>query len=303
VVSWKRSRRWLAAAAAALLLAAAAGAGGLDTLLPATRQASLQVVLEPSGPARSEVVLTAHYDSKTELFDHVQRSIVFGVAGALTLAMVIGVARGKRAARPLALAAALALLLLAGHLQGHRLVRDHSHGIVDDGAACALLVEIATHMQRLQHTRVRCVWFAGEEAGAQGSIAFVRDMHGFASDPRPRVVNLEGVGAGPDLAFAAHEWTRAGLRAADAQLAVDIRRAARGELRHLSLPVLTDAGPFLAADLAAVTLLNLPQGASTIRGLHSGRDRMAALDARGLDATRAVLAAFLAETDSSPAAR
>jgi peptidase M28-like protein len=302
-VSWKRRRRWLGAAAAATLLAAAAGAGGLDALLPATRQASLQVILEPSGPARNEIVLAAHYDSKTELFDHVQRSVLLGVAAALALATVVVVVRGGTAARPLASAAALALLLTAAHLQGHRFVRTRSHGIVDDGAACALLVELATRMPPLHQTRVRCVWFAGEEAGAQGSAAFVREMHGFRSAPRPRVVNLEGVGAGPDVAFAACEWTAGGPRAADARLVADIRRAAPGRVRKLSLPVWTDAGPFLDSGLAAVTLVNLPQGASTIRGLHSGRDQVAALDRRGLDATRAVLAAFLAQTDSAQTSR
>ncbi|UCE03262.1 MAG: M28 family peptidase [Candidatus Latescibacterota bacterium] len=290
-----RSRRWLIGCALALTLGLAGIAGLADPLLPSARQTSIEVVVEPREPSRSEVVLAAHYDSKTELFDHVERSVLFGASVLLAGATILLRLRRPRRVRVVASAAAFATLLCA--LQWSALpLRGRSHGAIDDGAACVLLVQLATTLQTepLQRTRVRLVWFSGEEVGAQGSAAYLRARR---VDEPVRVINLEGIGAGSRLATSSHEWTWPGIRSVAPELLAALERAAGEPLVDLVVPLFTDAGMFLRAGLGAVTLLNVAPGAVTIRHLHGPGDRMHAVDWRGYEKSRRTLLRFLAAID------
>ena len=272
-------------------------AGGFDALLPTTRAANLAVVIEPRGPAHCEVILGAHYDSKTELLDHLGR----GLCAALTAwAAVVGlcVTRWRpRAARILGGVAAAGLALGGLHLGSGLVLGARSHGIIDDAAACALLVEQARalHDRPLESTRVRCVWWAAEERGAQGSRAFVR-----ALERRPdAVLNLESLGAGPRLGLVGIEWTGSGFVPPDLHLVAALQRCAPLRLTRLPAPAVTDAGPWLAIRVPAVTLLNLRANSLPASGLHGPRDRIEATDRVGVEAAGALVRAWLTEVDAS----
>lgn len=293
--------------------------GGLDRLLPGSTMINLTAVVEPRGAARQEVLLIAHYDSKTEWLDHQQRGILTGAvcfAGVAALASAAA-ARGARRRRRGAWAraasrcraslpywtatAGLGLALLGAHLVSGKFLPQRSHGIVDDGAACALLVELARSARAAPaaSTRLSFLWSAGEELGAQGSTAAAR---GAARETAGSVLNLECLGAGPDLAYAGAEWTGVALGGPDLELRRALAAATPGKLHRLLVPVVTDAGPWLRARARAITLLGTgPQGRPA-RGLHRPQDRRSAFDAAGFDLARHTVRAFLAHCDSIAAA-
>lgn len=294
VAAWRQRRLFLYGTAAALLAALLVGSGALDALLPSVPQTNLHYLVQPQQEQLFEVLLSAHYDSKTEWLDHVERSIA---AGACWLACAVGMflnLRRRPGARPAAVVAAGTLVALALHWGGGRWL-PRSHGMVDDAAACTLLVELAARASHrpLLHTRLRFVWFSGEEVGGQGSEALSWRLD--ATKPR-LVLNLETIGAGPRLVYAAREWTGRSLAGPAAET---VRQLTDAGLRDtLPFPVQTDAAAFLRRGTPAVTLLNTPRSASWIRGLHSKADCLPAVDLRGLEATRTFLLQLLLDMDS-----
>jgi len=289
----RRFRRtgWVAGTVAVLLGVGAFG-GGLDAFLPARAAATLEVVVEPESTVAREIVLGAHYDSKTELFDHVGRAVAYTAA---LLLLVAGFAVRRSAAGFVAACALAAAAAAGGRFAGAR-----SHGIVDDAAAVALVVEIAAQVRAapLATTRLRAVWWCDEEVGAQGSAAWLRDAH-LDSVPR-RGINLECIGAGPRLGYAAREWTGAGWRRAPGAVVAALQNAAFDSLHALALPVVTDAGPLRRRGIEIVTLVGLEADASPPRGLHRSSDAMEALDAHGLARAATVVRRFLAAADGVP---
>ncbi len=269
-------------------------------MLPASTQANLFVVVPPRGLVHREILLTAHYDSKTEPLVHLGRAVLFAFTGAVFILATLLAWRRRGPRRRAAVLAALALLAAGAQLAAGRFLLERSHGIVDDAAACALLVDLAAELQAhpLAHTQVRCVWFAGEEAGAQGSAAMAPSLRARAST----FVNLEGIGAGPELAYAALEVDGRRLHRASPEMVAALASCHDATLRRLRLPLLTDAGRLRRAGLAGLTLLTLPRGTSVITGLHSKNDRLARLDTAGYDKTLRLLQTYLARADAPRAA-
>jgi hypothetical protein len=308
-----RARRavWIAAGIAALL-AVASLSGALDPLQSPSPEVSLQVVVEPVGTAQRELLLAAHYDSKTEPFDHVERS---GLALGLAILLVVGILgallprRGSRlaASRATALVATLALGLGSFQLAGARWMKNRSHGIVDDAVATALLVDLAgdLHAAPPRTTRLRFLWFAAEEIGAQGSAAAAAALVPELASPRavpaalPRVlVNLEAIGSGPELGFAGREWTGRGTAIPDSTLVAILGRALGARPRKLPFPVVTDAGPFARRGVPGITLLGLPRGYLPPRHLHGPHDRLTAIDVEGMQLARRTLERLVSEIDA-----
>lgn len=182
----------------------------------ARQQANVIVTMPPvdggAGAARQEVVLSAHYDTKTEALDHDKRRVFTATLGP---AMALCLATGAAAWAPEALGdvlggaipvltsgaqlgAAGVLLFCWGmglNLATGRFLPRQSTGAVDDGGACAVLLEmarrLATGAVRLERTRVTLAWFSGEEVTMQGARAWVRSRQWALP---ARAVNLEAVG-------------------------------------------------------------------------------------------------------------
>ena len=169
------------------------------------------VVRFPAPQPRREVILCAHLDSKTELLDHGQREVLLRLGGpAMGLALLAGagmaaerllvVGTASRTVHWLAFLAALPVAVyglgMGASLVGGRFSRQPSNGAVDNGAAVALLLDLARRLHRgslsLDHTAVALLFTVGEEAQMQGALAYVG---GRTAWPLPTcAVNLDVVG-------------------------------------------------------------------------------------------------------------
>lgn len=262
------------------------------------RRKGENIVIEFSSPcAGREVVLCAHYDSKTELLDHRQRALFVEhtrlwsaltlLVGALApLVHYLDVAAPRWSRVVYEGNVALAILLGIGawglglHLSLGRVVKPSS-GAVDDGAACAVLLRLAERLARAglpdPATRVTIVLFAGEEANMQGSRAYVR------SRPWPlpaRVVNLELLGQDGEYVL----WEEDGDAFRRATVPQDVRtwvvRAVyrmTGRRPQLGGRINSDGFSFLRAGIPTATLGTLDRHWGT-RGLHRPTDRPERVD-------------------------
>ena len=229
LTKWRRSRTLAILTLAFWIVAIGCGRGSFDFALPARAQASLRVSVDCAAAKRREVLLLAHYDTKTEPLDHVARTLLIAVALVSCSLAWAFLLRRRGPLTWLLPVALMALVGLAAQLALGRWLPARSSGIVDDAGACVLLADLATQLQHtpLQHTRVHFLWTSGEEVGAQGAAAMaqraeIRAVDGF--------INLEGIGAGPDLADAGWEFGGWRLLRADAGIRTRLRRCAA---RHL----------------------------------------------------------------------
>ncbi|NOY98387.1 MAG: Zn-dependent exopeptidase M28 [Chloroflexi bacterium] len=295
--------------------------GALDTALHlplvtwpgARRGENLLLEFGPPEPRR-EVVLCAHYDSKTELLDHRQRAfflkhIPAGIALSLALGLLgpldawLHALGSPWADLSFRLGAALSvpLLFLAWgfglHLSLGRWL-EPSQGAVDNGAACAILLGLAQRLAAgeipLQKTRVTLALFTGEEVNMQGSRAYVKSREW----PLPAaVVNLEIMAQDGDYVL----WEQDGdafrlLPTAPRlnELLSGAVQAATGIAPRRVGPVNSDAASFLFAGLPATTL-----GAYDARladtGLHRPSDNLARVVMSRLPEGVRILEHFLEE--------
>jgi hypothetical protein len=152
----------------------------------ARRGENILIEFEPPG-ARREIILSAHYDSKTELLDHRQRAYLFrhmnlgilltlllGCWGPLDAWLV------NNAIHWIGVLLTIPLLLLAWgmglHLSLGRTLKP-SQGAVDNGAACVILLGLAEKLSQREslppETKITLALFTGEEVNMQGSRAYV----------------------------------------------------------------------------------------------------------------------------------
>jgi acetylornithine deacetylase/succinyl-diaminopimelate desuccinylase-like protein len=308
-----RARRPGAALAVAVLVPALLLAQ-LDYQLPvfawvdAQTQHHVRVRIPVESPTQ-RLLLTAHYDTKTDALDHVQRAPIDFLALAAVALMILGAValglgpRWPRRRRLLggvagAAAAGAALCGVASFLalSAGAFLPKRSPGALDDGGACAVLVRLASVLTRappLERTEVEILLFSAEEVGVQGSREFARRRFGSEPELPTRVVNLEGLGASADHAVLGRE--RFALRSfpPDADL-VGLLDAVHREQFAKPLEVTahggaTDARSFLARGIPAATLITRAAGPRFTRGLHSWRDDRSRLDQRSLEASLAYL--------------
>ena len=267
--------------------------------------------------ARRELIVCAHYDSKTEPLDHRGRRLLLkgAVFAGLPLTLFLGLAgplehalaqtASPWAGRIYALAAGLAIaqLLLCGSLGLNaalgRFVQP-SRGAADNGAACAIVLEVARLLHQgavgLKKTKVTLLLCSGEEVGMQGSRAYVRHRVW----PLPAaVLNLEIMGQSGGYIV----WQREGYllqwHATDPSLNRALDRAVEKVTgrRPQARPeaVMTDAASFLRAGLPAAILSTLHPRLGD-RGFHRPADGPQRLEQGslqdGVDIVLAVAGAF-----------
>jgi len=297
----------------------------LDGLLPvfgwigAATQQHVVARVSPAGSAApaQRLLFTAHYDTKTDLLDHVERApidllgapiLLFMVAGAICLRLAQRGARRSTMLQRVATAAAwtgalygVALFLV---LSAGAFVTARSPGALDDGAACAVLVQVAEALaaQPLARTEVEIVLLSAEEVGVQGSREYANARFAEPPDLPTAVVNLEGIGAAADLALFRREAFVLRSYPPDPQLAAlldAVHREQRGRPLHVTFyPATTDARSFLVRGVPAATLLSDPADHALLRHLHSARDDRSRLDPDALSATRDYLLAVARAADA-----
>jgi hypothetical protein len=272
--------------------------------------------VRPEGPPVQRLILAAHYDTKTDLLDHVERAPIELASPALIVLLVAGglaltAAPGRRFARALARvagfgAAAWGAGLFAAFSAG-AFVPARSPGALDDGGACAVLVRLAEQLASepaLERTEVELLWLAAEEVGVQGSWAYAARRFAAPPDVPAWLVNLEGIGASLQLGAAGRERFVLASYAADprllALLGAVVRERLGRELEVTPFGGATDARSFLAHGIPAATLFSREPGARFPRGLHSRRDDRDRLDEAALDGTVALLAAVVRAADHEP---
>ncbi len=280
--------------------------------LGATSQQHLEVVLEPPHVTR-HVIVAAHLDSKTDLVDHVVRAPIELLGLPLALLMLgAAVYAARHAAMPpgrLERGAVVASILYGfascATLAGGALVRERSHGVLDDGAACAVLVRLGESLrqQPLAQTRVSLLFLTGEEIGVQGSWDYASRTFSTPPPLPTAVVNLEFLGAAKEFGTFHGERFASGSYPPSPRL-LEVFDAVHREQVGTPLYVTwysaaTDARSFLAHGVPAMTLISVLPDRSLPRHMHSVADERSRLVPGGLDAALALLDAGLRRIDAT----
>lgn len=274
----------------------------------ARRRDNIVIPFEPEGP-RKEILLCAHYDSKTELLDHHQRmfffkQLKFGIVLTLLLG-VWGVAQQGFATTVwsesifwMGVALTLPMLLLAWglglHLSLGRFVKP-SQGAVDNGAACAILLGLAERLSSgniLTDEKVTLVLFTGEEVNMQGSRAYVRSR---AGNLPAAVLNLEVMAQDGDFVY----WEQDGNAFRLTPTAGWLNQAAAAAVEQVTGQPARPAGPmnsdgssFLFAGIPAATIGTFDTRLGQT-GFHRPTDRLERVVLERLPLTVEVLETFL----------
>lgn len=313
---WFLRRSRLTAATATALLLAAVPIAQLDWQVRLTpgytsREVNILGVVSAAEPTQ-RLVLAAHYDTKTELTDHIVRLPVRIVGGMLVMVAILAtpfVTRLRSQAfrrvlggAVLAYGALFALVFSGGALQ-----RARSPGALDNGAACAVLLKVAAALSEgdaLDRTEVVFAFFAGEEVGAQGAWAFVDDHLPGLPARRTYMVNLDPVGASSNLTVVHGEG---GLlrffepdRTVVSVLDAAHRRVMGRPIAHTRGGGITDAFPFLARHVAAATIMSAVSPFVLPRGLHTHEDVAARIDRDSLDGTLNLVLEVVRSFDGEP---
>lgn len=294
------------------------------TITALVRQRAHNLIVSfPAPRPQREVLFCAHVDSKTELLDHERRArllslgplaMALAAAGAVLLAgaSLLHSEVAKEVVSYLALffgivPAAGYALGMGANLATGRLRRRQSSGAVDNGAAVAVVLDLAQRLQRgtspLEHTSVTLLFTVGEEAQMQGALAYVRDRDDWLLPAC--VVNLEILGQDGGYLLWNEDGTAMRRLEADAELNGALARAVEAETgeRPTTAPrISSDAFAFLRDGIAAGTLGSFDQelGERELHGPLDSPDRVS--PARLVQAVD-ILARFLADLDSGPRER
>lgn len=317
---------WLRWGWPALVIALLALPGGLVDVIsgfplvtwPGAQKAhNLLLEFGPSN-ASQELVLSAHYDTKTELLDHRQRmffvralpagillTLLLGLLGPLDAWLQAAGSPWASVSYAVAVAGGLALLFLAFGLGGNMalgpLVRPQSQGAIDNGAACAILLKLAEQIQHsqipLQNTRLTVALFTAEEANMQGSLAYVKSR---AWRLPVTALNLEVLAQDGEYVYWEQDGTSLKLwptAPAANQTLIDAVQAITGQAPRPVGPVNSDGGSFLRAGLPAA-ILGTYDSKLVDRGFHSSADNLARLAPERLKEGLKILTEFIRRCDA-----
>lgn len=315
----RASREKLAIVAALLFFALPVGY--LDWQLPLTPGLGVEesniLGVVPGLQPQKRLILAAHYDTKTELTDHIVRLPVQIAGFALgCVALLTAIAswrfRDRRwlesASRIVAFSAFGYGVVFLAVFSGGLLRPDRSAGALDNGAACAVLLRAATTLAAgppLERTEILFAFLAAEEVGAQGSWSFVRDHLPGLPALDTTVINLDPIGASDQLTVVHREGgiLRAYQPSPEVVALLDsVHRQQTGRpIGHTSGGGLTDAFPFLASGVPAATIISAVPPFVLPRGLHTPADSHDRIDSKSMDTTLDFVLRLLRSVDALPA--
>jgi hypothetical protein len=240
---------------------------------------------------KRELVISAHYDSKTELLDHhartfFVRNLRFGIA----LAILLGILSPLQKYLPTAWANPIyiisivltipLLFLVWGlglNLSLGQLRRNPSQGAVDNGAACAILLGLAQKIAdghvALENTKLTLALFGGEEVNMQGSRAY---SLGREWTLLSAALNLEVMGQDGHYVFWEQDGMSLKLFPTDAALNQAIAEAVEkvtGKPAQAAGPINSDGYSFLRAKIPVTTLGTYDRQLES-RGFHLPSDNL-----------------------------
>lgn len=291
----------------------------LDAYVPvfgwpgAAEQQHIEAVVGPSSFSQ-HLIVAAHYDSKTDLLDHVVRAPIEILGLPLTLMMLVAAGlRWRRGRAPAAtrfergatIAAVAYGAFSFAALTGGAFVSSRSPGALDDGAACTVLARLGERLaaQPPQRTKVTLLFLSGEEIGVQGSWAYASRRFAEPAVVPTAAINLEFLGASREFAVFKGETFVTESYPPDPYLVRTIDAVHREQL-GLPLwttwyPAATDARSFLAHGIPAMTLLNALPGHALPRGMHSAADNRDRVELGALDAALDLLEGTVRRIDAS----
>lgn len=272
----------------------------------------------PKKPRR-ELIFSAHYDSKTDVWDHVQRERVYrllpaslllglGVCGWLFLAHVRP-DLSSFTTHVVALSAAGAVLLYfvfyfiaqGGYILLPR--NRQSRGAVDDAASVVSLLALARRLKQktvqIGDSAVTILLTSGEEVGLQGARAYARVRFGtHPTDPaRPvSVVNLEAAGQGGNLCH----WRRYGLfmkyLRPDPNLVFRLNtvwEGISGTIMDECGKITDDSLVYLSLGIPAVTIGNSGLPDRGLSGFHTTADNVSRVDYKNIALVQKMLKKYI----------
>ncbi len=247
-------------------------------------------------PAR-ELIFAAHYDSKTDFWDHIQRAKIYRF---IPLAFILGLALAvftffsrrraalkKKAVTAVTLALAGALVVYWGLVflgfGGFIFIPSdgQSYGAVDDGTSVAALMAVAKDIHdgkiSLGNSNVTILFTSGEEVTLQGAHWYVKERFGAGKKPGlpTTLVNLELVGQNGPMVY----WKKDGIFLkyynADPDLINRLGGAwlsVSGTAMEPREKITDDAQQFMAAGIPAITIGNAGIPGLGEGGFHSPND-------------------------------
>ena len=256
----------------------------------ARRAENILIEFEPKDP-KQEIVICAHYDTKTEVLDHHKRMfflrrLKFGIGLTAFLGFwgplqaVLANSAWAEVAYWAGVVLTVPMLLLAWgfglHLSLGRLL-EPSQGAVDNGAACAIILGLAEQLAAdnipMDDQKITLALFTGEEVNMQGSRAYVSQRQWQLPTA---ALNLEAMAQDGETIFFESDGTVFRLLPTAESLNQAIAAAVKGVTGHSPQPygpVTSDGGSFLAAGIPATTIATVDSRLG-VTGFHSPADNL-----------------------------
>jgi hypothetical protein len=256
----------------------------------ARRAENILIEFEPKNP-KQEIIICAHYDTKTEVLDHhtrmfFLRQLKFGIGLTALLGFwgplqaVLANLAWSEVVFGVGVALTVPMLLLAWgfglHLSLGRLL-EPSKGAVDNGAACAIILGLAEQLAAdiipMDRQKITLALFTGEEVNMQGSRAYVSQRQWQLPTA---ALNLEAMAQDGETIYFESDGTVFRLLPTAKNLNQAIAAAAEQVTGHSPQPygpVTSDGGSFLAAGIPATTIATVDNRLG-VTGFHSPADNL-----------------------------
>jgi putative aminopeptidase FrvX len=277
----------------------------------ARRAENILIEFEPKDP-KQEVIISAHYDTKTEVLDHHKRMfflrrLKFGIGLTALLGFwgplqaVLANSSWGEVVYWAGVVLTVPMLLLAWgfglHLSLGRLLKP-SQGAVDNGAACAIILSLAEQLAAdkisIDDQKITLALFTGEEVNMQGSRAYVRQRQ---QDLPTVALNLEAMAQDGETIYFERDGTVFRLLPTAESLNQAITAAVKEVTGHSPQPfgpVTSDGGSFLMAGIPATTIATVDRILG-VTGFHSPADNLDRVVFERLPQWVEILKAFLSQ--------
>jgi len=275
-----------------------------------------------------DLVFNAHYDSKTDYWDHAQRYwlyrwlTLFFVLGVLLAAWAFLAKRFSVWARPVSRYIALSLAviyviywcLFAFGFTGHIFLSkdEQSYGAVDNGASVVTLLALAKDIHdgrvKIGKSNVTILLDSGEEVGLQGAFAYVKE---YLKSPQESklpvyVVDLDSIGDYGNLLYSTKVGSRFKFYDVSPELVNRVgaawKRVSGKDISSEDKGYACDAMAFAKAGFPTIELGNTGRPGIGNRGLHSIHDNINRVSMRTIELTVRMLREFIEGFDAKSAA-
>ncbi len=280
------------------------------------RAENIIVSFNAAAPVR-ELIFAAHYDSKTDIFDHIQRARVYwfmipSFGWGLLLVVLVFLARkySVLGGRPERIVVSLAVAvfiaywgLVAYAMGGYVLIPEErqSIGAVDDGGAVVTLLALAKDIQEgkvgVGQSNITLLFTAGEEINLLGADAYVKArLREKGKRPPVSLINLEVAGQNGGIVYLEKSGVFLKYYEADPGLVGRIDAAVQavtGVPIKAGGKVADDSQRFMAAGIPSVTIGNSGLPGYGMTGFHGEKDSLQRVNYRNIELMVGVLGRYI----------